>query len=111
NVRLSPCKPSPCAAGRSHQRSEQSSSRVQGRESELPTIREQSSSCSQTNLYEVLSVESTACQQEIRKAYHKLALQLHPDKNLGDKEGNEKFQQLQKAMSILARAQLVMRRK
>uniref|UniRef100_A0A7C8ZKN4 J domain-containing protein n=1 Tax=Opuntia streptacantha TaxID=393608 RepID=A0A7C8ZKN4_OPUST len=53
------------------------------------------------SLYEVLGVERTATQQEIRKAYHKLALRLHPDKNPDDKEANEKFQQLQKVMSIL----------
>ncbi|XP_021740917.1 chaperone protein dnaJ 6-like [Chenopodium quinoa] len=56
---------------------------------------------SQKSLYEVLGVERTASQQEIRKAYHKLALRLHPDKNPDDKEANEKFQQLQKVMSIL----------
>lgn len=53
------------------------------------------------SLYEILGVESTASQQEIKKAYHKLALRLHPDKNPGDEEANEKFQQLQKVMSIL----------
>lgn len=52
-------------------------------------------------LYEILGVEQTASQQEIKKAYHKLALRLHPDKNPDDKEANEKFQQLQKVMSIL----------
>lgn len=53
------------------------------------------------SLYEILGVESTASQQEIKKAYHKLALRLHPDKNPGDEEANEKFQQLQKVISIL----------
>ncbi|XP_010548037.1 PREDICTED: chaperone protein dnaJ 6-like isoform X1 [Tarenaya hassleriana] len=53
------------------------------------------------SLYEVLGVERTASQQEIRKAYHKLALRLHPDKNPDDKEAKEKFQQLQKVISIL----------
>uniref|UniRef100_A0ACD5YIH6 Uncharacterized protein n=2 Tax=Avena sativa TaxID=4498 RepID=A0ACD5YIH6_AVESA len=52
-------------------------------------------------LYEILGVERTASQQEIKKAYHKLALRLHPDKNPADEEANEKFQQLQKVISIL----------
>ncbi|CAL5423390.1 unnamed protein product [Camellia sinensis] len=49
----------------------------------------------------VLGVEKTASQQEIKKAYYKLALRLHPDKNPGDEEAKEKFQQLQKVISIL----------
>ncbi|KAF8398432.1 hypothetical protein HHK36_017359 [Tetracentron sinense] len=53
------------------------------------------------SLYEVLDVERTASQQEIKKAYYKLALRLHPDKNPGDEEAKEKFQQLQKVISIL----------
>ncbi|CAN6921297.1 unnamed protein product [Brassica oleracea] len=53
------------------------------------------------SLYEVLGVGETATQQEIRKAYHKLALRLHPDKNKDDQEAKENFQQLQKVISIL----------
>ncbi|KAG7576928.1 DnaJ domain [Arabidopsis thaliana x Arabidopsis arenosa] len=56
---------------------------------------------SEKYLYEVLGVEATASPQEIRKAYHKLALRLHPDKNKDDEEAKEKFQQLQKVISIL----------
>ncbi|CAI9100070.1 OLC1v1036995C1 [Oldenlandia corymbosa var. corymbosa] len=59
------------------------------------------SSSTQKSLYEILGVESTASQQEIKKAYYKLALRLHPDKNPGDEEAKEKFQQLQKVISIL----------
>ncbi|KAJ4706462.1 Chaperone protein dnaJ 6 [Melia azedarach] len=59
------------------------------------------SSTSEKSLYEVLGVERTASQQEIKKAYYKLALRLHPDKNPGDEEAKEKFQQLQKVISIL----------
>jgi len=60
-----------------------------------------SSSSTEKSLYEVIGVEKTASQQEIKKAYYKLALQLHPDKNPGDEEAKEKFQQLQKVISIL----------
>ncbi|GFY98263.1 chaperone DnaJ-domain superfamily protein [Actinidia rufa] len=49
----------------------------------------------------VLGVQTTASQQEIKKAYYKLALRLHPDKNPGDEDAKEKFQQLQKVISIL----------
>ncbi|MED6110561.1 Chaperone protein dnaJ 6 [Stylosanthes scabra] len=55
----------------------------------------------QNTLYQVLGVERTASQQEIKKAYYKLALRLHPDKNPGDEEAKEKFQQLQNVISIL----------
>ncbi|XVE75659.1 hypothetical protein DITRI_Ditri12bG0110700 [Diplodiscus trichospermus] len=58
-------------------------------------------SSNEKSLYEVLGVEKTASQQEIKKAYYKLALRLHPDKNPGDEEAKEKFQQLQKVISIL----------
>ncbi|KVI12060.1 chaperone protein dnaJ 6-like [Cynara cardunculus var. scolymus] len=62
---------------------------------------ESSSSSDDKSLYEILGVERTASQQEIKKAYHKLALRLHPDKNPGDEDAKEKFQQLQKVISIL----------
>ncbi|XP_019186211.1 PREDICTED: chaperone protein dnaJ 6-like [Ipomoea nil] len=60
-----------------------------------------SSDANEKSLYEILGVERTASQQEIKRAYYKLALRLHPDKNPGDEEANEKFQQLQKVMSVL----------
>ncbi|KAK2983350.1 hypothetical protein RJ640_010727 [Escallonia rubra] len=70
---------------------------AQQRENDPPG---QSSSVGKS-LYEVLGVEKTASQQEIKKAYYKLALRLHPDKNPDDEEAKEKFQQLQKVISIL----------
>eukprot|EP00249_Psilotum_nudum_P000548 c12465_g1_i1 orf=311-1126(-) len=53
------------------------------------------------SLYEVLGVERDATHEEIRKAYLKLALQLHPDKNPGDENAKEKFQSLQSVVGIL----------
>ncbi|KAL3701265.1 hypothetical protein R1sor_019287 [Riccia sorocarpa] len=53
------------------------------------------------DLYKVLGVERTASQAEIRKAYHKLALRLHPDKNPDDEAAKEKFQSLQSVIAVL----------
>ncbi|KAI5671443.1 hypothetical protein M9H77_11807 [Catharanthus roseus] len=61
----------------------------------------EASSSKEKTLYEILGVERTASQQEVKKAYYKLALRLHPDKNPGDEDAKEKFQQLQKVISIL----------
>ncbi|CAH9102821.1 unnamed protein product [Cuscuta europaea] len=62
---------------------------------------EAGSSSNEKSLYEILGVEKSASQQEIKKAYHRLALRLHPDKNPDNEEAKEKFQELQKVMSVL----------
>ncbi len=52
--------------------------------------------------YEVLGVERTADEEEIKKAYRKLALKYHPDKNPGDKTAEENFKELGEAYEILS---------
>ena len=51
--------------------------------------------------YKVLAIEKNATEEEIKKAYRKLARKLHPDLNPTDKDANQKFQQLNEANDVL----------
>ena len=55
----------------------------------------------QKDYYEILGVSKTASADEIKKAYRKLALQYHPDRNK-TKEGEEKFKEVTKAFEVLS---------
>ena len=51
--------------------------------------------------YQVLNVNRSATPDELKKAFRKLAMQYHPDKNPGDKKAEEKFKELAEAYDIL----------
>ena len=52
--------------------------------------------------YRVLGVDKNASQEDIKKAYRKLARKYHPDLNPNDKEANKRFQQINEANEVLA---------
>ncbi len=52
--------------------------------------------------YEILGVSKSAAAEEIKKAYRKVAMQYHPDRNPGDKEAEEKFKEAAEAYEVLS---------
>src|SRR5512144_1949784 len=56
---------------------------------------------SRRDYYEVLGVPRGASEDEIKKAYRKLAMQHHPDRNAGDKAAEQKFKDLSEAYDVL----------
>ena len=57
---------------------------------------------SRRDYYDILSVSKNASQDEIKKAYRKLAFKHHPDHNKGDKQAEEKFKEASEAYQILS---------
>jgi curved DNA-binding protein len=52
--------------------------------------------------YKTLGLDKNATEDEIKKAYRKLARKYHPDLNPNDKEANRKFQQINEANEVLS---------
>ena len=51
--------------------------------------------------YEVLGVSRNASEDELKKAYRKVAMKHHPDRNPGDKKAEEKFKEASEAFEVL----------
>ncbi|HLN29517.1 MAG TPA: J domain-containing protein [Gemmataceae bacterium] len=54
------------------------------------------------DFYDILGVKRNASEEEIKRAYRKLARQHHPDRNPGDKQAEAKFKQVQEAYDVLS---------
>lgn len=57
---------------------------------------------SKRDYYEILGIEKNADESEIKKAYHKMALKYHPDRNEGDSAAEEKFKEAAEAYGVLS---------
>ncbi|MEQ4936074.1 molecular chaperone DnaJ [Proteus terrae] len=57
------------------------------------------------DFYEVLGLSKAADEKEIKRAYKRLAMKYHPDRNQGDKESEAKFKEIKEAYEILSDAQ------
>lgn len=56
------------------------------------------------DFYEVLGVERGASEADLKKAYRRLAMKYHPDRNPGDKEAEDKFKEANEAYEEIGRA-------
>ena len=77
-------------------------SKAQEQEEEKKGQPEELKEIESTILYQILNVPKTATPAEIKKAYRKLALLKHPDKNPNDPQAAENFQKLNKAYQVLS---------
>jgi molecular chaperone DnaJ len=58
-----------------------------------------------SDFYEILGLERNASEDDIKKAYRKMAAKYHPDKNPGDKSAEEKFKEATEAYEVLKDSQ------
>jgi hypothetical protein len=63
--------------------------------------------CFSRDFYQILSLPRTATLNQIKKAYRKLAKELHPDKNKDDPKAQERFQELGAAYEVITNSSYV----
>jgi molecular chaperone DnaJ len=68
----------------------------------LAFVKREGLKVSKQDYYSLLGVSRTATAEEIKKAYRRLAMQFHPDKNQGNKSAEEKFKQITEAYEVLS---------
>ena len=56
---------------------------------------------SKKDYYQVLEVDKSVAQADLKKAYHKLAMQYHPDRNPDDHQAEKKFKEINEAYDVL----------
>ena len=52
--------------------------------------------------YEILGVKKNATEEEIKKAFRRLAMKHHPDRNPGNKQAEERFKEINEAYAVLS---------
>jgi DnaJ-class molecular chaperone len=57
---------------------------------------------SEPDYYEVLGIEPSASAEEIKRAYHRLAFQYHPDRNRRSEEAHKKMEEINEAYAVLS---------
>jgi molecular chaperone DnaJ len=60
---------------------------------------------SKQDYYEILDIDKSADEKDVKRAYRKMAMKYHPDRNQGDSEAEEKFKEINEAYEVLSNAE------